>query len=87
MRYLNAVSLLLFGLNVSHYFLFFNGIDLVPDKVFFPIVIVFSIIGLALAIFGQKGITRNIGVFGNTIFLLFTVVGPLIVRILLWNSP
>ncbi len=68
------------------YTLFFNGINLVLDEVFFPLMIGGSFIGFILSWFGNKGVTRNMGIFGNTFVLLFTVIGPLMVRAFIWNT-
>jgi hypothetical protein len=81
------MSVIIFGFDLVVYILFFNGIDLIPDAAVFLLMVVGSIIGLILSWFGIKGVTRNIGIFGNTIVLLFTVIGPLIVRTFIWNTP
>jgi hypothetical protein len=69
------------------YILFFNGIDLAPEEVVFPLMIGGSIIGVIFSWFGSKGVTRNIGIFGDTFVLLFLVIVPLIVRTFIWNTP
>ena len=85
--YLNTISILICVLNLVGYILFFNGIDLVPDGVIFSLLTVGSIVGLTLSWMGRKGVMRNIGLFGNAFILLFTVIGPLIVRTFIWNTP
>ena len=86
-NYLNMISILICVLNLVVYILFFNGIDLVPDEVIFSLLTVGSIVGLILSWMGHKGVTRNIGLFGNAFILLFTVIGPFIVRTFIWNTP
>ena len=85
--YFNVISVIICGFDLVCYILFFNGIELVPDELFLATIIDGSIIGFILSWFGNKGVTRNIGVFGNAFVLLFTVIGPLIVRAFIWNTP
>ena len=85
--YFNIISIIICGFNIFVYSLFFFGIDLVPDEVVFPLIIIGSIIGFILSWFGTKGVTRNIVIFGHIIVLLFTIIGPLIVCTLIWNEP
>jgi hypothetical protein len=86
-EYFNIISVIIFCLNLVVYILFFNGIDLVPDEAAFPMMLSVSVIGVVLSWSGNKGILRNIGIFGHSFFLLFTVIIPLIVRIFIWNTP
>jgi hypothetical protein len=86
-NYFNVISLLICGLDLVVYILFLNGIDLVPDEVVFSLMIAGSISGVILSWIGSKGVMRNIGIFGNAVVLIFTVIGPLIVRTLIWNTP
>jgi hypothetical protein len=86
-NYFNVISVIICGFDIVAYILFLNGIDIVPDEAVFPLMIVGSIIGIILSWFGSKGVMRNIGIFGNAFVLLFTVIGPLIVRTLIWNKP
>jgi Na+/serine symporter len=81
------MSVIIFGFDLVVYILFFNGIDLIPDEVVFLLMVAGSIIGLILSWLGFKGVTRNVGIFGNIFVLLFTVIGPLIVRTFIWNTP
>lgn len=83
----NVLSVILFGFNLVVYVLFFNGFDIVPDEALFPLTIGVSIIAVILSWFGRKGFLRNIGIFLNVFILLFTVIGPIIVRTFIWNSP
>jgi hypothetical protein len=86
-KYYNFISIIICGFDLVVYILFFNGIDLVSDEVVFPLMIVGSIMGIVFSWLGSKGITRNIGIFGNAFVLLFTVIVPLIVRTFIWNTP
>ncbi|MFJ7953079.1 hypothetical protein ACIQZG_16290 [Lysinibacillus sp. NPDC096418] len=86
-NYFNVISVIICGFDLVVYILFLNGIDLVTDEVIFPLMIGGSIIGFILSWFGNKGVTRNMGIFGNAFVLLFTVIGPLIVRAFIWNAP
>jgi hypothetical protein len=86
-KYFNVISVMICGFDLLIYILFLNGIDLVPDEVVFSLILVGSIIGVILSWFGSKGVMRNIGVFGNAFVLFFTVIGPLIVRTFIWNTP
>ena len=86
-RYFNIISITICGFNIFVYSLFFFGIDLVPDEVVFPQIIIGSIIGFILSGFGTKRFTKNIGIFGHIFVLLFTIVGPLIVSTFIWNEP
>lgn len=86
-KYLNITSLFIFFVNLIVYLLFFNGIDIVPDSTFFPVIIGGSIIGILLSLFGMKGVSRNFSIFGNSLIHLFTVIGPLIVGFLFWSTP
>ncbi len=82
-KYLVLISFIILGFNLVTYLLFFNGIDVVPDETFFPVMIGGSMIGIFLSLCGERGITRKITMFGNTLILLFTVIGPLVVYFLL----
>jgi hypothetical protein len=86
-KYLNIISVIIFGFDLMVYILFFNGIDLVPDEAVFPVMISGSVIGVVLSWFGNKGVSRNIGMFGNAFILVLTVIVPLIVRTFIWNTP
>jgi hypothetical protein len=86
-KYLNIISVMIFGFVLMVYILFFNGIDLVPDEAVFPVMISGSVMGVVLSWFGPKGAARNIGLFGNAFLLLFVVIVPLIVRTFIWNTP
>jgi len=86
-NYFNVISVIICGFDLVVYILFLNGIELVTDEVIFSLMIGGSIIGFILSWFGNKGVTRNIGIFGNAFVLLFTVIGPLIVRAFIWNAP
>lgn len=86
-NYFNVISVIIFAFDLVVFILFINGIDLVPDEVFFPLMMGGSTIGLIFSWFGSKGVIRNIGIFGNAFVLLFTVIGPLIVRTFIWNKP
>ncbi|WP_188453391.1 hypothetical protein [Virgibacillus oceani] len=86
-KYFNVISVIICGLDIVVYILFFSGIDFVPDEAVFPLMTVGSIIGVILSWFGSTGVIRNIGIFGNAFILLFTVIGPLLVRALIWNKP
>ncbi|NQD68739.1 hypothetical protein HP456_22795 [Bacillus haikouensis] len=86
-KYYNFISIIICGFDLVVYILFFNGIDLVSDEVVFPLMIGGSIMGIVFSGLGSKGITRNIGIFGNAFVLLFTVIVPLIVRTFIWNTP
>jgi hypothetical protein len=86
-NYFTVISIIVCGFNLLVYSLFLNGMDLVPDKIVFSLMLVGSIIGVILSWIGSKGVMRNIGIFGNAVVLLFTVIGPLIVRTLIWNTP
>jgi hypothetical protein len=86
-KYLNIISVIIFGFDLMVYILFFNGIDLVPDEAVFSVMISGSVIGVVLSWFGNKGVTRNIGIYGNAVLLVITVIVPLIVRTFIWNTP
>lgn len=77
-KYLNITSLVIFVVNLIVYILFLNGIDILPDATVFPVIIVGSIIGILLSLFGMKGVSRNFSIFGNSLILLFTVNWELI---------
>ena len=83
----NIISITICGFNLFVYSLFFFGMDLFPDEVVFPLIIIGSIIGLILSSTGSKGTTRKLGLIGHVFVLLFTIVGPLIVGTFIWNEP
>lgn len=62
------ISVIICGFDLVVFILFFNGIDLVPDKAIFPLMIGGSILGFILPWFGSKGVTRNVGIWGNFLF-------------------
>nr|WP_214480631.1 hypothetical protein [Bacillus sp. SM2101] len=46
-----------------------------------------SVIGLFLAMFAEKGLSRKIGLVGNSVIVLFIIIIPLIVTTFFWNTP
>ncbi|TYR74560.1 hypothetical protein FZC79_13870 [Rossellomorea vietnamensis] len=58
-KYLNIISIIMFGIVLMIYILFFNGTDLVPDEAFFPVMISGSVMGVVLSWFGPKGVQET----------------------------
>jgi hypothetical protein len=85
---LSIWSFVIFSFNLLLYFLsFFVGIDVFPGKVMLLLLVGGSIIGIILAMIGQRGTLRNFGLFGNFIVLLVSAIIPTIVTTFFWNRP
>jgi hypothetical protein len=83
----STIGLILFIINVILILFFINGVDLVPDKVVFPIWIGGSILGLVLTILGKKGLLRVIGITGNLLFLCLVVIFSVVIAPFLFSGP
>lgn len=75
-------STVLFLLGLLLYCLAFIG----NDRFLLGAVIV-STIGFILALFAEKSTFKIIGLFGNGIIIIITIVVPFIVTTFLWNQP
>lgn len=82
----STIGLILFIINVILILFFINGVDLVPDKVAFPIWVGGSILGLVLTILGKKGLLRVIGITGNLLFLCLVVIFPVAIAPFLFSG-
>ena len=84
----SILSVAIFVFNFVVYSFFLRGVDIVPDKAFFPLLIGGSIVGFILARVGnKKGALRNLGTFGNAFVLVIAVILPILVRTFIWNEP
>lgn len=86
-KFLNIMSIIIIGFDLLVFILFLNGIDVVPDEAFFPLIIAGSISGFTLSWFGSKGVLRSMDILGNVFLLLFIVIVPFIIRTFIWNQP
>lgn len=49
--------------------------------------IIASVIGFILAFFAKKDVFKQIGLFGNAIVLIISIILPFIVTTFFWNQP
>ena len=78
----SMLSVAIFIFNFVLYGFFIQGIYIVPDIAYFPLLFGGSIIGFILARIGnKKGELRNMGTFGNAFILFMAVIVPLLFHI------
>ncbi|MEN1970052.1 hypothetical protein WMZ97_18510 [Lentibacillus sp. N15] len=79
---LGGFSTILFFVGLVSY-----GVVLLVNDSFLLGAVIVSAIGFILALFAEKGVYKKIGLFGNGIILVITIVIPFIVITFFWNEP
>jgi hypothetical protein len=79
---LGILSSILYGISLFSYVLF-----LATGSNVLIIVVGASTGGFILALFSEKGVLKKIGLIGNGLILIISVIIPLIVTTFFWNSP
>jgi hypothetical protein len=79
---LGGFSTILFFVGIVLYGLVLSGFDR-----FLIGAVIVSAVGIIIASFAEKGVYKKIGLFGNGIILVITIVIPFIVTTFFWNEP
>jgi hypothetical protein len=79
---LGGFSTILFFVGIVLYGLVLSGFDR-----FLIGAVIVSAVGIIMASFAEKGVYKKIGLFGNSIILVITIVIPFIVTTFFWNEP
>jgi hypothetical protein len=79
---LGIYSTLLFFIGLISYIAVLFGNDS-----FLFIGVILSALGFVLALFAAKGMYKKVGLVGNGILLIISIVIPFIVTTFFWNTP
>jgi hypothetical protein len=79
---LGIFSTLLFFIGLISYIAVLFGNDS-----FLFIGVILSALGFVLALFAEKGMYKKVGLVGNGILLIISIVIPFIVTTFFWNTP
>jgi hypothetical protein len=79
---LGIFSTLLFFIGLISYIAVLFGNDS-----FLFIGVILSALGFVLALFAEKGMYKKVGLVGNGIIIIISIVIPFIVTTFFWNTP